>query len=97
MVQESSFGNDRDPKTKCTATVTKGTRGNVSHKVMREFISQERGVRPSSFVLKRMFAKGDPGLPHTVTSVPGSSPGIKPESPALLADFLPSELPSMSI
>ena len=29
--------------------------------------------RLSGFVLKRMFAKGDPSLPHTMTSVPGSS------------------------
>ena len=73
MVQETSFGNDRDQKTKRTATVTKGTRGNVSHKVRRQSISQERGMRLSSFVLKRMFTKGDPSLPHTMTSVPGSS------------------------
>ena len=73
MVQETSFGNDRDQKTKCTATVTKGTRGNVSHKVRTQSISQERGTRLSSFVLKRMFTKGDPSLPHTMTSVPGSS------------------------
>ena len=73
MVQETSFGNDRDQKTKRTATITKGTRGNVSHKVRRQYTSQERGRRLSSFFLKRMFTKGDPSLPHTVTSVPGSS------------------------
>ena len=73
MVQETSFGNDRDQKTKGTATVTKGTRGNVSHKVRTQSISQERGTRLNSFVLKRMFTKGDPRLPHTMTSVPGSS------------------------
>ena len=73
MVQETSFGNDRDQKTKLTATVTKGTRGNVSHKVRTQSISQERGTRLSSLVLKRMFSKGDPSLPHTMTSVPGSS------------------------
>ena len=73
MVQETSFRNDRDQKTKCTATVTKGTRGNVSHKVRRQSISQERGRRLSSFVLKRVFTKGDPSLPHTMISVPGSS------------------------
>ena len=72
-VQETSFGNDRDQKTKCTATVTKGSRGNVSHKVRRQSISQERGTRLSSFVFKRMFTRGDPSLPHTMTSVPGSS------------------------
>ena len=73
MVQETSFGNDRDQKTKCTVNVTKGTRGNVSNKVRTKSISQERGTRLSSFVLKRMFTKGDPSLPHTMTSVPGSS------------------------
>ena len=73
MVQETSFGNDRDQKTKCTATVTKGTRGNVSHKVRTQSISHERGMRLSSSVLKRMFTKRDPSLPHTMTSVPGSS------------------------
>ena len=73
MVQETSFGNDRDQKTKRTATVIKGTRGNVSHKVRTQSISEERGMRLSSFVLKRMFTKGDPSLPHTMTSVPGSS------------------------
>ena len=30
-------------------------------------------MRLSSFILKRMFTKGDPSLPHTMTSVPGSS------------------------
>ena len=73
MVQETSFGNDRDQKTKRTATVTKGTRGNVSHKVRTQSMSQERGTRLSSFVLKRMFIKGDPSLPHTMTSVSASS------------------------
>ena len=63
----------RDQKTKRTATITKGTRGNVSHKVRRQSISQEKGSRLSSFVLKRMFTKGDSSLPHTMTSVPGSS------------------------
>ena len=66
--------NDRDQKTKCTATITKGTRGNVSHKVRTQSISQERGTRLSSFVLKRMFTKGDPSLPHTgLTSAPESN------------------------
>ena len=30
-------------------------------------------MRLSSFVLKRMFTKGDPSLLHTMTSVPGSN------------------------
>ena len=47
--------------------------GVISHKVRTQSISQERGARLSSFVLKRMFTKGDPSLPHTMTSVPGSS------------------------
>ena len=71
MVQETSFGNDRDQKTKHTATVTEGTRGNV--RVRRQSISQERGARLNSFVIKRMFTKGDPSLPHIMTLVPGSS------------------------
>ena len=45
----------------------------LSHKVRTQSISQERGTRLSSFVLKRMFTKGDPSLPHTMTSVPASS------------------------
>ena len=73
MVQKISFDNDRDQKTKHTATVTKGTRDNNGHKVRRQSISQERGARLSSFVAKRMFTKGDPSLSHTMTSVPGSS------------------------
>ena len=72
MVQETSVGNGRGQKTKRTATVAKGTRGYVSYKVRRQSISQERGMR-LSFVLKRMFTKGDPSLPHTTTSVSGSS------------------------
>ena len=73
MVQEISFRNDRDQKTKRTVTITKGTRDNNGHKIRRQSISQERGARLSSFVIKRTFTKGDPSLPHTVTSVPGSS------------------------
>ena len=73
MVQETSFKNDSNQKTKCTAMVTKGTRGNVSHKVRRQSISQERGTRLSSFVTKRIFTEGDPSLPHTMTSIPGST------------------------
>ena len=73
MVQEVSYDNDKVQKSKGTATVTKGTRGNVSYKVRRQSISQEKGMSLSSFVLKRMFTKGDPSLPHKMTSVPGSS------------------------
>ena len=46
---------------------------NNGHKVRRQSISQERGSRLSSFVVKRMFTKGDSSLSHTMTSVPGSS------------------------
>ena len=46
---------------------------NNGHKVRRQSTSQERGSRLSSFVVKRMFTKGDSSLSHTMTSVPGSS------------------------
>ena len=46
---------------------------NNGHKVRRQSISQERGSRLSSFVIKRMFTKGDSSLSHTMTPVPGSS------------------------
>ena len=47
MTLMTSFGNDRDQKTKCITTATKGTRGNVSHKVRTQSISQERAVSSS--------------------------------------------------
>ena len=40
MVQEISFNNDKDQKTKSTTTVTKGTRDNNGHKVRRQSISK---------------------------------------------------------
>ena len=43
------------------------------NKVRRQSISQERGSRLSSFVIKRMFTKGDSSLSNTMTPVPGSS------------------------
>ena len=46
---------------------------NNGHKVRRRSISQERGSRLSSFVIKRMFTKGDSSLSYTMTPVPGSS------------------------
>ena len=46
---------------------------NNGHKTRRQSISQERGSRLSSFVVKRMFTKGDSSLSHIMTSVPGSS------------------------
>ena len=73
MVQEIFFDNDKDQKTKRTVTVTKETMDDDDHKVRRQSISQERGSRLNSFVIKRMFTKGDSNLSHTITSVPGSS------------------------
>ena len=46
---------------------------NIGHKVRRQSISQERGSRLNSFVIKRMFTKGDSRLSHIMTPVPGSS------------------------
>ena len=46
---------------------------NNGHKVRRQSISQERGSRLSSFVVKIMFTKGDSSLSHIMSSVPGSS------------------------
>ena len=65
------FVNDKDQKNK--RTVNKGTRDDDCHKVRRQNVSQERGSRLSSFVIKRMFTKGDSILSHTITPVPGSS------------------------
>ena len=65
--------NDKDQKTKCTVTVNKGTRNDDGHKVRRQSKSQERGSRLSSFVIKRMFTKGDSSLSHKMTPVPGTS------------------------
>ena len=73
MVQEVSFGNDKDQKTKCTALSPREQGINNGHKVRRQSISQERGLRLSSFVIKRMFTNGDSSLSHTMISVPGSS------------------------
>ena len=42
---------------------------NNGHKVRRQFISQERGSRLSSFVIRRMFTEGDSSLSHPMTSV----------------------------
>ena len=46
---------------------------NIGHKVRRQSISQERGSRLSSFVIKRMFTEGDSSLSHIMTSVLGAS------------------------
>ena len=73
VVQEVSFINDKHQKTKRIVIVTKGTRDDDGQKVRRQSISQERGSRLSSFVIKRMFTKGDSSLSHTMTPVPGSS------------------------
>ena len=44
---------------------------NIGHKVRSQSISQERGSRRSSFVVKRMFTEGDSSLSHIMTSVLG--------------------------
>ena len=41
-MQEVSYDNDKDQKTKRTVTITKGTKDNNGHKVRRQSISQER-------------------------------------------------------
>ena len=41
---------------------------NNGHKVRRQSISQERGSRLSSFVVRRMFTEGDSSLSHPMTS-----------------------------
>ena len=46
---------------------------NIGHKVRRQSISQERGSRLSSFVIKRMFTEGDSSLSHIMTSVLGAA------------------------
>ena len=67
------FVNDKDQKTKRTVTVTKGRSDDDDHKVRRQSIPQERGSGLSSFVVKRMFTRGDSSLSHTMTAGPGSS------------------------
>ena len=42
---------------------------NNGHKVRRQSISQERGSRLGSFVLRRTFTEGDPSLSHTMISI----------------------------
>ena len=46
---------------------------NEGHKVKRQSISQERGSRQSSFLIKRMFTEGDPSLSHTLTPALGAA------------------------
>ena len=46
---------------------------NNGHKVRRQSISQERGSRLSSFVIRRMFTEGDSSLSHPMTSVLGAA------------------------
>ena len=45
---------------------------NNGHKVRRQSMSQERGSRLSSFVVRRMFTEGDSSLSHPMTSVLGA-------------------------
>ena len=51
-MQEISFNNDKDQKTKCTVTVTKGTKDNNGHKVRRQSISQEKRGESKQFCHK---------------------------------------------
>ena len=44
---------------------------NNGHKVRRQPISQERGSRLSSFVVRRIFTEGDSSLSHPMPSVLG--------------------------
>ena len=46
---------------------------NNGHKVRRQSISQERGLRLSSFVVRRMFTQGDSSLSRPMTSVLGAA------------------------
>ena len=46
---------------------------NNGHKVRRQSISQERGSRLSSFVVRRRFTEGDSSLSHPMTSVLGAA------------------------
>ena len=46
---------------------------NNGHKVRRQSISQERGSRLGSFVVRRMFTEGISSLSHPVTSVLGAA------------------------
>ena len=67
------FDNDKDQKTKHTATVIKGTEINKGHKVRRQSISQERGSWLSGFVVRRMFTERNPRMRfHPMTSVLGA-------------------------
>ena len=50
-----------------------GNRDDDGHNIRRQSMSQERGSKLSSFVIKRIFTKGDSSLSHTMTPVPGSS------------------------
>ena len=43
---------------------------NNGHKVWRQSISQERGSRLSSFVVRRMFTEGDSSLSHPGRGLP---------------------------
>ena len=46
---------------------------NNGHKVRRQSISQERGSRLRSFVLRKMFTERDSSLSHPMTSVLGAA------------------------
>ena len=50
---------------------------NNGHKVRRQSISEERELRLSSFVVRRMFTEGVSSLSHPMTSVLGVSDNRK--------------------
>ena len=46
---------------------------NNGHRVRRQSISQEKGLRLSSFVVRRIFTEGDSCMSHPMTSVLGAA------------------------
>ena len=68
MVQEISFHNDKDQQ-----PLAREQGINKGHQARRLSISQERGSRLSTFVVKRMFTEGDSSLSHIMTSVLGAA------------------------
>ena len=46
---------------------------NNGHKIRIQSISQERGSKLSSFVIRRMFTEGDSRMSHPMTSVMGAA------------------------
>ena len=73
MVQETSFGNDRDQKTKRTATKLPREQGVMVVTGQETIRISRKGSKTKQFCPKENVYKRRPSLPHTVTSVPGSS------------------------